>query len=323
MQACRAQHLRRLAVVGTFVADRVWPWQGPAFSDLGGLIYTILPLAALCPGGWQLVPVAHVGADLWPHLRGVLARLPAVSLDGLIQVRAINNRVTLRYTSVRDRVERLEGGVPALGAAGLQVAGSADFILLNYVSGAELTLSGWRLLRASGRPIYADLHSLVLGRRRDGLRYLRRPPAWRERLRGLRYVQLNEVEAACLLGTGLPLEPADRLRLRRLGSQSGAQAVLLTEGERGAWFAPTYGRRPPAAIAAIGGPGREPTGCGDAFAAGFMAALLHGRSPAQAALAAVRCAGIKSQLRGPRRLYAAMRRRRSWILGRPGRGRGR
>ncbi|HEX9636666.1 MAG TPA: PfkB family carbohydrate kinase, partial [Acidobacteriota bacterium] len=57
------------------------------------------------------------------------------------------------------------------------------------------------------------------------------------------------------------------------------------------------------------------TGCGDAFAAGFVAALLHGLGPRQALDAAVRCAGIKAQRRGTRGLYAAVRRRRAWILG--------
>ena len=305
----------RLAVVGTFVSDRVLPWRGPAFSDLGGLIYTLLPLAALCPRGWQLLPVAHVGADLWPKLRAKLARLPRVRLDGLRPVGATNNRVTLRYTSAGDRTEHLAGGVPALGTASLKLAAEADFILLNYVSGMELTLAGWRRLRASGRSVYADLHSLVLGRRRDGMRYLRRPRSFRERLRGLRYLQLNEVEAACLLGTRLPLQPRDRRRLRELARRCGIQAVLLTEGERGAWFAPARGPRP-VKVAASGGPAHEPTGCGDAFAAGFCAALLLGRSPAQAARVAVRCAGIKARRRGTRGLFAAVRRRRDWILGR-------
>jgi len=304
----------RLAIVGTFVSDRIRPWRGQPFSDLGGLIYTLLPLAALRPPDWELMPVAHVGADLWSRLRRELQILPGVGLDGLRKVAEPNNRVTLSYRSARDRDERLEGGVPALGTDAIRIAAAADFILLNYVSGYELDAACWRRLRRGAAPIYADLHSLFLGRSRSGLRYLRRPPAWRDRLRGLTHVQLNEVEAACLLGAKPPLRSAELARLRRAAIRQAVQTLIVTQGERGAWFAPAPPARP-AAVAAVGGRGREPTGCGDAFAAGFVAALLHGLGPRQALDAAVRCAGIKAQRRGTRGLYAAVRRRRAWILG--------
>src|SRR5207244_12314592 len=74
-----------------------------------------------------------------------------------------------------------------------------DALYLNFISGYEMDLPTARLLRHSFRRfLYADLHSLFLGKEPDGTRVPRplpQAPAW---FGCFDYVQLNEEELAQL-----------------------------------------------------------------------------------------------------------------------------
>src|SRR5256712_8225143 len=94
----------------------------------------------------------------------------------------------------------MSGGVPpwTWPELGPMVA-VLDALYLNFISGYEMDLPRAQLLRLSFRRfLYADLHSLFLGKEPDGTRVPRplpQAPAW---FGCFDYVQLNEEELAQL-----------------------------------------------------------------------------------------------------------------------------
>src|SRR2546428_9621660 len=140
----------------------------------------------------------------------------------------------------------MSGGVPpwTWPELGPMVA-DLDALYLNFISGYEMDLPTARLLRHSIRRfLYADLHSLFLGKEPDGTRIPRplpQAPAW---FGCFDYVQLNEEELAQL--------GDDPLALAAAGMGGGWAALCGTPGARGAASFP--GGPPPAPVGAA--PGR-------------------------------------------------------------------
>src|SRR5256712_13587868 len=111
-------------------------------------------------------------------------------------VREANIGVPLRYYSPERGGEESPGGVPpwTWPELGPQVA-DLDALFLNFISGYEMTVETAQFLRRGFRHfIYADLHSLFLGKESDGTRVLQPlpdAPAW---FGCFDVVQLNEEE---------------------------------------------------------------------------------------------------------------------------------
>src|SRR6266568_3635068 len=131
---------------------------------------------------------------------------------------------------------------------------------------AALLRAGAQLLRHSFRRfLYADLHSLFLGKEPDGTRVPRplpQAPAW---FGCFDYVQLNEEELAQL--------GDDPLALAAGALAQGCNAVCVTLGARGAAY--FTGNPTRSALVPVDGGAvleGDPTGCGDVFGATVVAA---------------------------------------------------
>lgn len=323
---------RRVGVLGTLVWDRFVSAPGATASaareDWGGIAYSLAAFGAHCPAGWEIVPLIKVGADLEVAARALLATLPLASLAGIRTVPEPNNRVELRYLDEARRCERLTGGVPPWRWAELEplVAG-LDALYINFISGYELELPDAERLRDGfAGPIYADLHSLFLGRTPDGIRELRPLPRWRAWVRCFDAVQLNEDELATLAGDAR--DPVQFASAEILGG--GTRLAALTLGARGAAYlargdgiAERFAGRAsrdeapaPLRFGRLGVPVGEPhtddappdpTGCGDVWGAAFVAALLGGQA-ADAALERANAAAARSfRFRGAGRLFTRLR----------------
>lgn len=273
--------LKQLGVIGTMVWDTIQgrdPAQGPV-EEWGGIAYALAALDAALDDDWQVVPLVKVGRDLAPQaaafLRDVRHAAPA---SRFIEVPEPNNRVTLHYLSAERRCEQLTGGVPAwtwpeLGA----LVSDLDALYVNFIAGWEMSLDTARLLRRGfPRFIYADLHSLFLGRTADGTRVLQPLPGAESWFGCFDIVQLNEDEFA-QLGEDPLVGAAGALA-------AGCRALIVTLGARGA----VYFTGSPVRTARIAPPapapeGSDPTGCGDVFGAAACARLLTG-APLEVAL---------------------------------------
>jgi len=280
--------VKRLGVLGSMVWDTIYgrdPAQ-PAVEEWGGIAYALAALDASLGDDWQIVPLVKVGRDLASRANGFLRTLRHLTPDTrFIAVPEPNNRVTLRYYSTERRCEQMVGGVPpwTWPELGPQLA-DLDALYLNFISGFELSLETARLLRRGfARFIYADLHSLFLGKAEDGTRYLQPPPQALDWFACFDTVQLNEEEMQ-QLGSDPLAVAASAL------AQGGCSTLCVTLGARGAVYftqsgdAKTPRRTGPIRTARIAAPAEEgasvdagdPTGCGDVFGATATAALLHG-----------------------------------------------
>ncbi len=269
-----------MGVVGSMVWDTIHgrdPIQA-AVQEWGGISYALAALDATLPDDWQIVPLIKVGRDLAPRANLFLRTLRHLTPDTrFIEVPDPNNRVTLRYESAERRCEQMSGGVPPWTWAELgPLVQDLDALYINFISGYEMNLETAQLLRRGfPRFVYADLHSLFLGKEPNGMRVPRalpEAPAW---FGCFNVVQLNEDEMGQLGSDPLAIA-ADALR-------QGCTALCVTLGKRGAAYftgnpirteliaAPTM--HPPAFDQVS-----DPTGCGDVFGGAVTAKLLAGAS---------------------------------------------
>jgi sugar/nucleoside kinase (ribokinase family) len=317
----------RLGIVGTMVWDRIFArdQRREPVEEWGGITYALSAAEAAAQDDWQIVPIIKLGSDLQDRAFSFLRTLPKHQIEHSIQiVSQPNNRVELRYSDSERRTELMSGGVPPWRWEELAPAlPSLDALYVNFISGFEMDLDTARRLRiAFPGPIYADLHSLMLGIDQDGMRVPRPLHEWREWIQCFDIVQVNEDELGLLAHFwGDPWRFAaevvgDELRL-----------LIVTLGARGAAYiaSPAYSdnplqwRRPGLHLhkslsatgaaaselipAEPGGPDGDPTGCGDVWGATFFCRLLAGAPLRAAMLEANRMAARNVQHRGASGLH--------------------
>jgi hypothetical protein len=286
----------RIGLLGSLVWDEIHgrdPASAPV-EEWGGIAYALAGLDASVAPGWEIVPLIKVGSDLAGRAAGFLRGLEhLVPGARCVEVPAPNNRVVLYYQSSERRTERMSGGVPGWTWAELgPMVRDLDALYLNFISGFELPLGTAQALRRGfDGPIYADLHSLLLGMQHDGVRVPRTLPDAAHWLACFDVVQVNEDEMRLLSPDPLALA-ADALG-------AGVSLLVVTLGARGAaYFADAgfdafpAGQRAgrsagPIRSALVAAPGVElldPTGCGDVFGASCAARLFAG-APVEEALA--------------------------------------
>jgi sugar/nucleoside kinase (ribokinase family) len=317
----------RVGVIGTMVWDRIFArdTRREPVEEWGGITYALSAAEAAAEPDWQIVPIMKVGGDLHDRALTFLRGLPKLQLDAGIQVvPEANNRVELHYIDAERRSEYQRGGVKGWRWEELApMLPSLDALYINFISGGELDLETARKLRVGfSGPIYADLHSLLLGYDADGLRIPKPTHEWREWLHCFDILQVNEDELGLLAHYwGDPW----RFAAEMVGDE--LRLLIVTLGSRGAAYvaAPAYQDQPlewrrsglhvhkglstPGAAAsqlvpaeALAEPG-DPTGCGDVWGATFFFRLLAGEPLHSAMLAANRAAARNVQHRGATGLH--------------------
>jgi hypothetical protein len=284
-------------VIGSMVWDTIYgrdPSQG-VVEEWGGIAYALAALDATLDEDWVMVPLIKVGRDLGARANEFLRALHHVAPGArFIEVPGANNRVTLRYLDAHRRCEHMQGGVPPWTWAELgPMVRDLDALYVNFISGFELDLETARLLRRGfPRFIYADLHSLFLGKEPDGTRVLQPlfdAPGW---FGCFDVVQLNDEELAQL--------GSEPLAVAASALAAGCTALCVTEAERGAVYftgRPIRTARLPA-HAVVSEGGGDPTGCGDVFGAAAAAALARGSTLEDALHLGNRLAARNLSMRG-------------------------
>ncbi len=316
----------RLGVLGTMVWDRIHARdiRAEPVEEWGGIAYALAAGAAATGEGWQLVPILKVGRDLEEQAFRFLRSLPRTDLSAVLVVPEPNPRVELHYHDRERRTEKLEGGVPCWTWLELapRVEG-LDALYINFISGFELALdTAVQLRMAYPGPVYADLHSLLLGIGPDGTRVPRPLEAWREWLRCFDVAQVNENELGCLADAwGDPWRFAAevvnhelRLLLVTLGARGAAYvASPAFEPDPLAWGGDEPGGRRRLGVAGASRSERvpliselvegDPTGCGDVWGATAYARLLDRAGLAPAMREANRAAARNVSHRGATGLH--------------------
>ncbi len=307
----------RIVVAGNIVADTIEHEHGGVTESLGGIAHTVAALSALAGDEHTIVPLCRVGEDCRERIESWAGGLDGVSLDAVVRAHGPQPTVRLTYgDSGRpgERVERLQHTPEPLDVDDLDAAVGADAVVVNCITGSDLTPAALRRLRRASPRRYMDVHSLALGTRADGTRFYRGRDDWAAWLGFADVLQCNLAEAATMCGmavggadgdgiiaaaealfaTGfVPEEGRACVREAEPGNR-GREGVpmpgvwLLTLGSAGAvLLSRRQGRATRAAIPAPAVRATDPTGAGDAFGAGYVCAWLEGYEPREAAERAV------------------------------------
>lgn len=296
----------RIGVLGSMVWDRIEHPDGPPVERWGGISYSLAAAAAALPPGWAIRPIIKLGRDLAARATAFLEGIPGLEPeDGLLLTDDPTNRVVLRYRDRHHRDEQLSGGVgPWTWAQLAPRLEGLDALYVNLISGFELALdTALRLRAAVPAPLYADLHSLVLGIGPGGHRVPVPLASRDEWLSAFDVVQVNEQELTLVAGDDDPDAVA------RAAVRNGLAALLVTKGPAGVRVvsagreAQPWTRRvevphsfevPAGATPASG----DPTGCGDVWGATCFVALVRGEPLERAVRLANRAAASNVRHRG-------------------------
>ena len=289
----------KIAVIGTINRDTIYPYRGLKIESYGGILYNLIALASLLQEKATLFPICNLGNDLQDTINQTLEPFHTILRKGIRIVPLRNNHAILRYTSPTQRKEYLENRVPPLTFKQVELSLKCDHILINFISGFDLSLETLKQLRdAFEGIIFIDIHSLTLGLAKDGTRFLRHLDDWTEWIRQGNIIQLNHSEAQILARQKLS-HYDDLADFAKQILENGPHVVLVTLAEEGSVMAyksdssMILDRCPAYHVVNV-----DSTGCGDVFSAGFIAEYLRSQDPLTANRFANRVAGINCTLRG-------------------------
>ncbi len=244
----------------------------------GGIFFTVATLANVVEPGTTIYPVFGVGKNEFAEFMERLRAYPKVDPSGIYKFDAPTNEVHLYYRNEQQRTECSKHIAEPVSFKRIKPYLAADMVLINMVSGFDITLDTLDEVRMSVReqhvPLYLDVHSLSLGINDDFTRVRRPLTDWRRWLFWLHAVQMNEEEAA-----GLSVEPYNEEYLAKQATALNLPVLIITRGARGCTAyidERNHLARHDVAGVALEGP-LDATGCGDVFGAAYCAQYLASR----------------------------------------------
>lgn len=260
----------KFLVVGHLCLDVIHPANGEEVESYGGIYYSIVTLATLLGPSDVVTPVFGVNRGDYPALIEHLKLFPNVDPSGIFKADEPTNRVHLYYKDQQTRIECSRDIAPPIPYGKIRRYLSVDGVLVNMISGSDITLETLDHIRLAIRshniPLHFDYHSLTLGVRENHERFRRPVENWRRWAFMDDTVQLNEEEIRGLAVDGL----SERQTIGHLLTLS-VKGVVVTRGDRGATL--YYSDHKKVLQKDFDGIRLEhphdTTGCGDVFGAAF------------------------------------------------------
>lgn len=235
----------------------------------GGIFFSLAAMANVAQDA-EIFPIFGIGTKEYEPFLKRIEHYENVNASGLYRLPGPTNHVYLEYTDEEKRIECSRSIAPSIPIQCVEPYLPADAILVNMVSGFDVTLDTLNRLRMLTQTnhtlIHLDVHSLTLGIDETFHRSHRPLEMWRRWCYLADTVQMNEEEAKAL-----PLEHLQEEDLAKQILSLGLRALLITRGARGvtAWRQEhkkiSRTDIPAVSIEAA----RDATGCGDVFAAAF------------------------------------------------------
>lgn len=262
----------KYTLIGTILLDRIINIDGIRSESFGGLMYTINAFRAVCASDDEIIPVSRIGKDAYQKVKDYFRDDPRINLSGLQYFDGPNNRVKLVYKNKAERTEYSLNPMEPLAFDAVEPFLNSDIIVVNFISGWDISFEAFREIRRSySGPVYTDIHSLTLKRMENGERIPQKVDDIGRWIEGIDFVQSNEIELERIGVKG------DAASLCRLHGKEKRMIYNLTKGKEGsetAFYENGSCRmikgEPCTAVEVV-----DPTGCGDAFASGFIAEYLH------------------------------------------------
>ncbi len=272
-----------IAVIGTINRDTVVRVDRSRSQGYGGILYNLRVLAELATDA-SILPLVKIGRDQQRPIMSALQKLPSLNLSAVRVVPGKNNHCLLTYHDAGSKSEILSGWVGAVDRSQLEKALAAEIILVNFISGGDITLRNLRWLRGHTKAtIFMDFHSRTLGRHRDGSRYLRIPPHWRDYLSVADFVQMNEFEFKLLARTPCEADHCRKFAHRDLRRENAV--LIVTRGPAGCLVISQDSTTVEFSTPKTPVPRQvvDTTGCGDIFSAAFISHWRRHKNPPAAA----------------------------------------
>jgi sugar/nucleoside kinase (ribokinase family) len=260
----------KIAVVGHLCLDLIKRSDGNESKSYGGIFYSVGALANLLGPDDVVLPVFGVGKADYDSVISLLEKWGKVDTSGIYRMNGPTNQVTLSYEPSGQRIECSRHISEPIPLKKIEPALSADMILINMISGFDITLETLDEIRMEVReeriPIYIDIHCLVCGVNPDYTRFYRPLDMWRRWFFMLHGVQMNEKEVLSVTN-----EITDEIVLARQILALNTKVLHITRGSRGSTIFIDEHKQvrrydmpavdPEKAV--------DPTGCGDVYAAAY------------------------------------------------------
>jgi sugar/nucleoside kinase (ribokinase family) len=289
----------KIAVMGHLCFDLIKHSDGNESSSYGGIFYSVGALANLLSPNDLVVPVFGVGKSDYDSVIALLDKYGNVDTSAIYRMNGPTNQVTLTYGASGNRIECSRYISESIPIKKIQPALSADMILINMISGFDITLEVLDEIRMEVReeqtPIYLDIHCLVCGVNPDYTRFYRPLDMWRRWLFMLHGVQMNENEAMSLAD-----EVRDETVLTRQVLALNTKVLHVTRGSRGSTIFVNEHKQ----VKRYDIPAVEPekvvdaTGCGDVYAAAYCVEYLRSKEIHKAAKFANEAASFNARFPG-------------------------
>src|SRR5437773_578111 len=141
-----------LTVIGHLCLDEIRHAERDETESYGGIFFSLATLANLLSEEDTICPVFGVGKSDYDSFIDRLSRYRNVDCSGIFRLAGPTNRVCLTYSTNGQRIERSEFIADPIPWKRIRsVAAGSDMVLINMISGNDITLETMDEIRMSTR----------------------------------------------------------------------------------------------------------------------------------------------------------------------------
>lgn len=211
-------------------------------KQFGGILYSLVSLAVISKGNATIYPVMNLGEDEYENVTGFLSNFSNIDLSFINKTPHKTRVVNLFYkdndsvlnVSTKKTYDREENSTaPTLPVEYEQLKellGSLDGILVNLVSGVDISLDALMKIRENfAGYIHMDLHNLVMQTFPDGTRKQMPVKDWKSWVSQPDTLQMNESELSIVIGDNVTeYETAEKIL-----KDKKVSSLVVTRGRSG------------------------------------------------------------------------------------------